>query len=388
MHKYEHVEDYLEVIAGLRDPVTLKPVGLGWFSPIINLARYDIPVLNSMSEHTYSGGSLTERQGELAVKLIVKYHRQLSSHGIDSNIINRTKFRNPFRVIDEKKEIDLSGDQIEIKFPYNKDMIEEIKKFAEHSQGRCAWYRDDKVWRAALTEYNLSWLIAWGNKNKFEIGQFLRDLFKELQQVETTKFSITLTQKNGQLVFENVADSLLSYVNGHIGEVCKQNLLALIDHSSMLCYQVDPLVYDLLEVDIPDAVKRLMTERQLIDPHTDPISTMLTAKQYAESLDQFPIFVYEPDLSNTLLTAARQCFNEDEIQTVGIKRTKSIGINPKIRVVHCLKPITHIDIPLLISSAGLIAGGERQMMLQRSRKVVYLSPAVYNNKNKTAIPHL
>jgi hypothetical protein len=189
-------------------------------------------------------------------------------------------------------------------------------------------------------------------------------------------------------VIENASESLLSYVNEHIGGVCEKNLLALIDHSSLLCYQVDPAVYELLDTDIPDAMKKLMTEKQVIDTQTDPVATMMAVKQYAMTVDRFPIFVYEPDLSNTLLAAAHECFGKEEIHTIGIKRANNVSIDPRVRVVHCLKPVTYTKIPLLVSAAGLIAGGERQMMLQKSDKVVYLSPAVYNNKNKIAIPHL
>ena len=83
MMKYTTVEDYLEVIAGLKDPVTLKKnpnqMFFGEFDPIISLARYDTDVLNSMSTAVNEGRALTEKQGELAVKIVVKYKRQFIS---------------------------------------------------------------------------------------------------------------------------------------------------------------------------------------------------------------------------------------------------------------------------------------------------------------------
>lgn len=388
MHKYEHVEDYIEVIAGLRDPNTLKPAGLGWFSPIINLARYDISVLNSMSEHTYNGGALTERQSELATKLVSKYRRQLAAIGIDSNIESRVSFRRPFRVLDERKDIELVEQEMHIRFPYNKEMIEDIKKFAEVSQGRCAWDRDNKVWKVALTEFNLNWALSWGTKNKFQIDPQCQILFEEICCVEKTEFSIRLTVEHGRLMLKNASESLQEYIKHNIGDLCESNLLALIDHSSLLCYQIDTSVYDLLDHDASNTMRKLMCEKQVIESQNDINTTIFAIKQYAVLVDRFPIFIYEPDLSNTLLDAARAHFHEDEIQIFGTKRTRNEGIRPDARVVHCLKPVTTHDIPLLISSAGLIAGGDRQMMLQRSQKVVYLTAGVYNNKNKVAVPYL
>ena len=96
MIRYTHVEDYLEVIAGLKDPATLAKNNSNWFTefdPIISLARYDVSVLESMSEAVSTGKALTERQGELAVKIVAKYQRQLAQKGIDVEPVLNPQWR-------------------------------------------------------------------------------------------------------------------------------------------------------------------------------------------------------------------------------------------------------------------------------------------------------
>lgn len=83
MKTFPYIEDYLEIINGDRDPATGKIYGLfDSTQPIVSLARYDVSVLASMSSATQSGRALTDRQAELAVKIILKYQKQLEKLGI------------------------------------------------------------------------------------------------------------------------------------------------------------------------------------------------------------------------------------------------------------------------------------------------------------------
>jgi hypothetical protein len=46
---------------------------------------------------------------------------------------------------------------------------------------------------------------------------------------------------------------------------------------------------------------------------------------------------------------------------------------------HKYNPTWTADIPLLISSAGIMHGAEKTMLLQRAKKVVYFAADVYNS---------
>ena len=80
MLTYPYVEDYLEYLAGYEVGMTALIMPN---MTKISLARYDIQIVNSMANSTMFGTALTDRQAELAVKLILKYRRQFAKLGID-----------------------------------------------------------------------------------------------------------------------------------------------------------------------------------------------------------------------------------------------------------------------------------------------------------------
>jgi hypothetical protein len=387
MKKYEYVEDYLEVISGLRDPTTLKTSGLNWFNPIINLARYDVSVLQNMSETTIGGNALTERQGELLVKIIDKYHRQLASMGIDSRRENLNQFRQPFRVVDTTKSIDVVDGEIVLKFCYEKSSIEEIREFSKKSQGYCYWDAEARVWKMALTEYNINWAVTWGELNVFEISAHARSFAEAIKSIELHPYDIKLRQVGEVFEITNAHDSLMYYINDNIGKLDLENIVELVDSSSLLGYTVSNEIVEDFEKRFGKNLMSLMLNRESQHNSDDLLPLALLIKDYSSVTKRYPIVVYEPDLSNRLLQVLRQVFDENEIDVIGNSK-KNRDFLPGAKVVHSIKPITRHAIPLLITSAGIITGGERQMMVQNSEKVVFLSPGVYNSKKKSKVPHL
>ena len=53
----------------------------------------------------------------------------------------------------------------------------------------------------------------------------------------------------------------------------------------------------------------------------------------------------------------------------------------KERYIHSVKSVRTLShIPLVISSAGMVFGGDKQLMIQRAEKIVYCAQDVYNKK--------
>ena len=167
MIRYTHVEDYLEVIAGLKDPATLVKNNSNWFTefdPIISLARYDVSVLESMSEAVSTGKALTERQGDLAVKIVTKYQRQLAQKGIDVEPVLNPQWRYALRKMDYSRYVGIEDDVIVMRFPFANNLIDELRDFRKDSQGKVEWNKDRRQWQFALTEYNLVYLKTWAEQ--------------------------------------------------------------------------------------------------------------------------------------------------------------------------------------------------------------------------------
>ena len=196
MKQFKYVEDYLELIAGVRDIATGKVAANSvWtftFQPIINLARYDVKVLESMAMTTLDNKPLTVRQGDLACKIIVKYERQLASKGIDVAPVTHPTWRISLREMDYSRKLLMKDNQLVLKFPFDTELINSIKEFQKESQGSTKFDRESKVWTVGLTEYNVSWIYTWATQQQFEIDHEVVALMNLITAVEQQEYRIEL----------------------------------------------------------------------------------------------------------------------------------------------------------------------------------------------------
>lgn len=388
MNKYTTVEDYLEVIAGIKDPATLKTKPHSWldaFDPIISLARYDTDVLNSMSTTANEGRALTEKQGDLAVKIVIKYKRQLAAKGIDvSPVEERAMWRLPLRAMDYTRKLSVVNDQLQVTFPFNSNLIEGLRDFRKESQGQGVWDKEAKVWSFALTEYNLVWLSTWAEQNNFEIDEEVRRLNALIAEVESRPYAIELQYANDKLLISNCPDSLCEYIENNLGGFGVDNLLRLIDMNAVLGYTVGREIADQVVATSTPRFYNLAISREVkLDP-TTITENLASVLDYADEMKRWPVVVYEPDLSGKLLAQLKQLREGVvEISRDTKKRTWADGF----KYYHCTIPVTEAKIPLLISSAGMMFGGDKALMVQNAEKIVYCAAEVYNNRD-TKVPNL
>lgn len=389
MITFKTIEDYIEVIAGTRDPATNKLTQTWIAEPIVSLARYDVNVISSMSDQIAQNIGFTEKQADLATKIVLKYNRQLAAKGIDVTPANSPAYRIPLRKMDYSKSVTLDEDTIRLRFPFDSKLIEQVKDFAKTSQGHFKWESSSKVWKSALTEYNLNWIYNFAKIHNFTIDNEVQKLYDTLLEVEQVPFKIELSFNDGKLEFCNAPSSMTEYVKDNIGELSMDNFYKLIDYAPIIGYTVDPAMLDAIVSNNGGKFLQFISNRELkINPaHTESIDfDMESLVQYAIATNRFPIVVYEPDLGNKLFSKISQHFAESEVITLGMT-AKDIPDLGAYKVVHTAKAIKSLKIPLLVSGAGMMFGGEKQVMQQNAEKVVYIAADVYSpaNKNKKVL---
>lgn len=380
MITFKTVEEYIEVIAGERDVVSGKLVG-GWANdPIISLARYDVEVIRKMSEQCMNNIAMTQRQAQLATKIILNYKRQLGNKNIDVTPVETPVYRNPLRELDYSCRLYLEDGNLCVRFPYNTKLIESIRAFGKESQGKSQWSPDDKVWKIALTEYNLNWVATFAELNNFEISQEIKDLVNAVLEIEQSGYKIELTINNGQLEIANAPAALQEYVATHIGELTGDNLIKLVDYSAILGYTVDPSIEEALAAEYGYRFVHLATNRELkLDPSSMFVDNQFNSVlDYAIACNRLPVYVYEPDLSRKLLAQLKERFVPEQI--LEVNNSKTVDPTDQTMVVYTVKPVKGRRIPMLISSAGMIYGGEKEYMVQDAEKIVYCAAEVYNKR--------
>ena len=381
MKTYRYVEEYIEIIAGIRDPITNKTnVSFLSVSPL-SLARYDVNVIASLGEQVSIGGALTDRQAELCVKIVSKYEKQLAKLGVDVTPIQNPVYRVPLRQMDRTKTLTIEDNFIYLKFPYIESLVQSVKTFAKESQGRCHFEREQKRWKLGLTEYNINWAVNFAKTNEFEIGSDAEYWMTQILECEKNPYEIKLTVDDERLIITNAAAELIEYIEQHLGGFDLSNVLNLIDHSDILGYTVDSVFEEYAISESSPRVYNLMLNRDSKLEASNIDNTFSDIVHYAERSNRWPIYIYEPNLSGRLLTLATKHFGEQDVINID-KNNYSDGA----RVIYFTKYNSQHDqrIPLLISTMGMLFGGDKQLLLDRAEKVVYLTPEVYNRSSRGA----
>lgn len=375
---YEHVEDYIETLAGYEpnranNPAsTIYSTGKHTFS----LARYDVQIVESMASHTMWDGALTDRQGDLAIKLVLKYRRQFASRGIDITPIDNPQFRRPLRKINRDKRIWIEDDSIKIQFAYDEERIKDLRYFSGQCQGRSGWDRQTKLWTAGLTEYAVNYLVPWGNQHGFDIDPQLSQLFCKILDCESVPYEIKLVKTSTGYTVINAADSLLEYVDQHLGN----DLVKLVDYAGVLGYTVDADILEESSKLYGQALEYIGTKHNV---YLEPTPQMLEwLFDYAELTNRYPICIWEPNLMANLDLSR---FEEQDIVRFDQNgKTSTSEYDPYgVKVVYARKIPKSWDfpIPLLVSTQQMMYGGRKLDWINRAEKVVYFCHAQLRDDN-------
>ena len=397
MITFSYVEDYIEYIAGYRE--ITGQLSNNWFAatylPVLSLARYDVRVINSIGTQTIGGVALTDRQAELAVKIITKYTKQLAALGISTEPLAIPVFRMAQRKIDRHCRAWMEQ-EIYLQFPFNADIIDHIRQERTASQGSIAFNRNGRKWVFAPTEYNVSLAHQLAHQYHFDIDETLQQAMQEVLTVEAQGYAIELRQDGQQLLISNAPQPLIDYVNGP--KMCGfglDNLAKLVDCAPILGYTVNDTLRSRVAEQYGSFAGSLMQNKDS-NIELENETAAVTVEQlfgeivkYATCANRWPIFVNDPtphvfQLDLKLLIS--QYAQDSEI--IWADKVKRLAkVDPKIKFVYFSKKISvddELTVPLLVSTIGMYFGGQKQLLLQQAQKVVYFTTDVYNKLNRNA----
>jgi hypothetical protein len=372
MLTYPPVEDYLEYLAGYEVGITSL---IMQHTTKISLARYDIQIVNSMANATAFGTALTDRQAELAVKLILKYRRQFAKLSIDISPIENPQFRMAPRKMDRTKNIWIDDDRIVVKFPYDNDMIKELQEFREESQGKVWYDREAKLWYLGLTEYNVNWLVTWAQARAFEIDHQVQELFAQILACEQQPFAIELIRQGDKYAITNAPDSMINYINEHLGGFGLDNITKLLDYSGILGYSRSNEVFMDPRVSVDTAILGMFQSHHM-EPSDENLNKIFN---YAEETGRYPICIYNPTLIDIDLSRFAE---EDIVRFDRNGKTKTSDYDPyHVKVVYAQKiPTTwEFPVPLLVSTFEMMFGGRKMEWTQRAERIIYYTETKLRN---------
>jgi hypothetical protein len=236
----------------------------------------------------------------------------------------------------------------------------------------------------ALTEYNVNWAYSFGVNNNYEIDASVRELMDLIIACENTEYKIELVVVDDRLEITNAAPELVNHVTNKLGGFELANLYNLIDYADILGYTIDPAIEEVAIASSSPRMYNLMINKDSKIGANDVERNFIDVIKYAEQTNRWPIHIYEPNLSDFLLGLAREHLGDAVISITG---QESPDVS-QARAVHFTKYQSRWQhrIPLLLSSAGMLYGGEKQLLIDRAEKVVYFAHDVYNKSSRGARP--
>jgi hypothetical protein len=186
--------------------------------PIIRTYSANIKIISDFSSLILQKKGLTEKQRDLAIKIISKYQKELTtefSYDVKSFLINPV-FRDPVRTIILTKKITVDPDvhcRILAKFPYNNNLINQIKTYkANASDGgfNIYWDGSKSSWSFNAIASNFLWLRTWGEENNFSFDESFEELFKNYTEMANNleNYLPIICYKNERFFYKNTIESI------------------------------------------------------------------------------------------------------------------------------------------------------------------------------------
>lgn len=370
---FPYLEDYIEYLAGY--PTANQRPGS------ISLARYDMQVVASIAQQTSNSIGFSDRQALLAHKLVVKYKRQLSTHGLGiGEHEDDPKFRLPLRQVDRSKVVTINNGKLILKFPYDTALIDTLREYGKKIPGDIKFNKQERQWETAITEPRVVWALQFADKYEFTHDPELVELNKKIEECQQTEYAIELDLVDNQLIIHNAESSLLDYIEEHLGGLHLDNLSKLVDQSSILGFTVSNKIVTLQGLD--GILKQLTLQKETHLPWAAE-GNFEKVIEYADKYNRFPIFVYDPlhenKQTNPVLDRLKELFDDNELEVVNSKQRKVDYQGKKCVYLTNWQPGWQLlHVPLLVTLTGLMIGLKKQQIIQHSEKIVFSSDIIYN----------
>lgn len=377
MKTFDYVEEYILAIAGVEDPVTFQ---LGsnnalyysmFMTPLINLARYDKNPIDNFTKQICANTGFTKKQADLALKIVIKYRRQLAKHDIDTSpmeTLSNVKFKIPMRELDYTRSItyDADANMVDVRFPYAEELIKEFRTWAREGTGRVEWNKGTRVWNVAPTSGNLYWLSKHAAKHNFEVDVATQTAFDVCNAAEPQ--TPTLRLNNGELEFENFAPSLTKFIT----ERANNNILRAADYAPVCLFDLGLDVHDHIPYDYMDLItSRIVQYPDISEAHSSTVETLCN---YIKETDRFPVVVYDAQghAEHSLAWHIKSHFASDDIHDISGK--EGIDASKKIIIVNAMhKELEKLGtIKMFISSNNLtINAGRKSIITNAAEKFAF-----------------
>ena len=269
----ENIEDCLEHLSGMRE------------SPVkFTIEQTDFTIMTSIARQCFKGTALTDRQFALMQEKLQTYRDQFMNLDWDFDYaINQ--IRQPLRSIDRSKYIKIAGNDIVVRFPFNKTDI----VYVQEAANKCQEYHHQKgshIHSFAYNERNILNLLDRFTKKEFTIDEELLDIYDKVKAINSNPQEyLSGIDDNYNLI--NINAKLAVTIQNEVGEASAESFTKLYDrrfrygfnHVANLGKARNELIHNI-------AARKETTYHSI--PSIESTNAILTALW---ELDRFPLLV-------------------------------------------------------------------------------------------------
>jgi hypothetical protein len=278
----------------------------------IKTNNFDSPVITSLSNQVLMNNGFTEKQNALANKLCRKYLQQLNTYFKQdiTQFLDNPANKISLRVFSQERSIKIAtADHVkyfEIKFPYDRMMIEKLRSFKNNNQfSYSVWNDAAKTWRLSFDEGSMKFILE--NLSDYSRDEETESLFNQYNDIyKTFKDHIPMLVKN---------DSVYTFTNTKFGIETDDLTTALTELRKRQFTVIDDNVLHEIE-DLPVSD---ITKVMLAMPETVSFQTKKDKLDHAEILKT--VLVHDAPVGIVMTDTATP-----ESLTAWIDAANSLGI--------------------------------------------------------------
>lgn len=182
----------------------------------LNMNPYDSKIITSFNNQLSRGNGLTEKQRELALKILKRQSSKLSSilgTQVDT-FLDNPQFKFEKRVIASVKRMSVvKGNDyyknIKVEFPFNDEITAKFRE-KRHNFMKCQWDPEEKAWMFSLEEQVILFLTEIAETYEFLVDEEFQNYRDQIQEVKNNLENLVPMVKieNNRPIFTNVQQSI------------------------------------------------------------------------------------------------------------------------------------------------------------------------------------
>jgi hypothetical protein len=204
------------------------------FDPEIVSPGWEKNFVESLATQLSMGNTLTEKQAVLSIRLLKKYQVPLEVYFKTKIDLDNPVFAHPFRKLHIEKTIAVRNGTIQVKFPYDEELIKDIQKFVSETAVQPeniytsstaksyigAWNHDDKVWAFSLREETVLWLGSNLLSKNFTADATFLEWYNTINGIidNANEYAITAVKADSGFLFKNASNKIPLLDTGNVIE--------------------------------------------------------------------------------------------------------------------------------------------------------------------------